>query len=107
MPFVRYIESSGRERTLESQAGLSVMLTAIRNGIRGIEAECGGCLDCATCHVYVDESQVDALPPPTAQEADLLAAVAAERQRTSRLSCQLTVPAGIETLIVHIPETQL
>ncbi len=107
MPLVRFVAPNGTERTLEIAAGNSVMQTAIRNSIQGIEAECGGCLDCATCHVYVDDSQLHAMPPPSAQEDAVLAGVAAERRSTSRLGCQLFVPAGIETLIIHIPETQL
>ena len=107
MPLIRFVQPSGAERTLEITAGNSVMLTAIRNGVSGIEAECGGCLDCATCYVYLDDSQLHAMPPPSAQEDAVLAAVAAERRPTSRLGCQLFVPAGLETLIVHIPETQL
>jgi len=107
MPFVRFVEANGAERTLEIAAGISVMQTAIRNSVRGIEAECGGCLDCATCHVYVDDSQLHAMPPVSAQEDAVLAAVAAERRPTSRLGCQLFVPASIEILIIHIPETQL
>ena len=107
MAFVQYVSSSGTERTCEVAAGASVMQTAIRNGVRGIDAECGGCLDCATCHVYVDETQLAALRPPSPQEEELLGAVAAERRPTSRLSCQLHVPAELETLVVHIPERQL
>lgn len=106
MPLVRFVEPTGADRIVEITAGSSVMQTAIRNSIRGIEAECGGCLDCATCHVYVDDSQLHAMPPPSTQEDAVLAAVAAERRPTSRLGCQLFVPAGIGTLIIHIPETQ-
>ncbi|WP_315834181.1 2Fe-2S iron-sulfur cluster-binding protein [Bradyrhizobium prioriisuperbiae] len=107
MPLVRFVEPNGAERTLEIVTGTSVMQTAIRHSVRGIEAGCGGCLDCATCHVYVDDSQLHAMPPASAQEDAVLAAVAAERRPTSRLGCQLFVPVGIETLIIHIPETQL
>ncbi|MEW6643098.1 MAG: 2Fe-2S iron-sulfur cluster-binding protein [Pseudomonadota bacterium] len=107
MPEIRYVLTSGEIRTVDAPAGTSVMLAAIRNGVRGIEAECGGCLDCATCHVYVDDASIGALPPPSDQEDALLAAVAAERRPTSRLGCQLLAPADGATLTVHVPERQL
>jgi 2Fe-2S ferredoxin len=107
MPLIRYVGAGGDECTCDATTGVSVMLTAIRNGVRGIEGECGGSLDCATCHVYVDGALLHLLPPPSAQEQELLAAVAAECRPASRLSCQLHVPAGMEMLIVHIPEGQL
>jgi 2Fe-2S ferredoxin len=78
------------------------MLIAIRNGVCGIEGECGGSLDCATCHVYVDGAQLHLLPPQ-----ELLAAVASERRpAVSRLSCQVQVPSSVEMFVVHIPERQ-
>lgn len=107
MPQIRYVLPSGETQTVDVAAGTSVMLAAIRHGVRGIEAECGGCLDCATCHVYVDDASRAVLPPPSKQEEALLAAVAAERRPTSRLGCQITVPADGATLTVHVPERQL
>ncbi|MBR1222773.1 2Fe-2S iron-sulfur cluster binding domain-containing protein [Bradyrhizobium sp. U87765 SZCCT0131] len=107
MPQIRYVQPSGAAEIIDVPAGTSVMLAAIRNGVRGIEAECGGCLDCATCHVYLDEPTMAALPPPSDQEEALLAAVAAERRPTSRLGCQVIAPAGDVTLTVHVPERQL
>jgi 2Fe-2S ferredoxin len=54
MPKITYIDSSGTDRTVDAELGSTVMETAIRNNIPGIEAECGGACACATCHVYVD-----------------------------------------------------
>jgi 2Fe-2S ferredoxin len=82
------------------------MLAAVRNGVSGIEGECGGCLDCATCHVYVDEAQMHALPLPDDDELELLGTVAAPRKPNSRLSCQLKPPFPIEALTVYVPEVQ-
>ncbi|MGO4714244.1 2Fe-2S iron-sulfur cluster-binding protein [Bradyrhizobium sp. 2TAF24] len=107
MPQIRFVQPSGAAEVVDVPAGTSVMLAAIRNGVRGIEAECGGCLDCATCHVYVDEASLAALPPLGDQEEAVLAAVAAERRPTSRLGCQVIAPAGTMTLTVHVPERQL
>src|SRR5215831_5592965 len=56
MPKITFNDSSGAGRTVEAELGSTVMETAIRNNIPGIEAECGGACACATCHVYVDEA---------------------------------------------------
>ena len=55
MPKITFIDSAGTARTVEAEVGATVMETALKNGIPGIEAECGGACACATCHVYVDE----------------------------------------------------
>jgi 2Fe-2S ferredoxin len=106
MARVKFAQRSGMENVVEVGSGVSVMLTAVRNGIDGIEGECGGCLDCATCHVYVDEAQLNALPPPKEDELELLGMVASTRRPNSRLSCQLKPPFPVETLTVCVPEKQ-
>ncbi|NWL10402.1 hypothetical protein DM793_03670 [Paenarthrobacter nitroguajacolicus] len=85
----------------------SVMKAAVNNRVKGIIGECGGVMQCATCHVYVDEDIADSLPPISDQEDEMLEGVATERTEHSRLSCQLfcsTVP--VEELTVYVPETQ-
>ena len=52
---ITYIDHPGTARTVEGEIGSTVMETA-KNGILGIEAECGGACACATCHVHVDEA---------------------------------------------------
>lgn len=106
MPTIIYIQPDGVERRVDVAEGLSVMLGAIQNNVRGIDAECGGCLSCATCHVYVDPADRDRLPPMAADEDELLAGVAAERRPTSRLSCQIAMTAALDGLVVQVPPTQ-
>lgn len=106
MPAVVYILKDGSERRVEVPEGTSVMLGAIQNNVPGIEAECGGCCSCATCHVYVDEAFAGKVPAPDLTESDLLSGVAAERRPTSRLSCQISMTAALDGLIVRIPEKQ-
>ncbi|MFY7962838.1 MAG: 2Fe-2S iron-sulfur cluster-binding protein [Elsteraceae bacterium] len=106
MPSVVYILKSGEERRLTVSNGSTVMRAAIQNDLPGIDAECGGCLSCATCHVYVDPAFADRLPPMSEDEDDLLSGVSAERQPTSRLSCQLTMTDALDGLIVRIPDRQ-
>jgi 2Fe-2S ferredoxin len=106
MPVVVYILKDGSERRVDVPADTSVMLGAIQNNVPGIEAECGGCCSCATCHVYVDETWFAKLPAKDAMEDDLLSGVAAERKPTSRLSCQINMTADLDGLVVRIPEKQ-
>ena len=102
---VKFVQHDGTEDLVEVGPGVSVMLAAVRNGIAGIEGECGGCLDCGTCHVYVDPDQVDALAPPQPDELELLAATA-RRRDTSRLGCQIKPPPTLDALIVYVPEAR-
>jgi 2Fe-2S ferredoxin len=106
VPKVKYVQQNGAERVLEIGSGISVMLAAVRDGVAGIEGECGGCLDCATCHVYVVEAQSIALAAPSDDERELLGTVAAPRKPNSRLSCQLKPPFPADTLTVYVPEAQ-
>lgn len=82
------------------------MRGAIDNGLPGIDAECGGCLSCATCHVYVEEKFLGLLEPAGKDEQDMLEFVAAERRPGSRLSCQIAVTAKLEGLTVRMPDRQ-
>jgi 2Fe-2S ferredoxin len=107
MPKVTYVDWDGSKRVVDVPVGTSVMQAAIANGIDGIVAECGGSMMCATCHVYVDENQLDRLPPMSATENDMLDCTRAERRPSSRLSCQLVATPAFEGLIVRLPETQL
>jgi ferredoxin, 2Fe-2S len=106
MPKVKYVQQDGTECVVEIASSVSVMLAAVRNGVSGIEGEWGGCLDCATCHVYVNEAQLSAIPLPSDEELELLGTVGAPRKPNSRLSCQLKPPFPTETLTVYIPEAQ-
>ncbi|WP_207004657.1 2Fe-2S iron-sulfur cluster-binding protein [Trinickia mobilis] len=106
MPIVTYILRDGERREIGVPAGTSVMEAAIRNNVRGIDAECGGCLSCATCHVYVDASSTAELPSPDESELELLEGVAAERRPESRLSCQLVMTPAMSGLVVQIVQKQ-
>lgn len=91
----------GVEQRIEAQLGQSVMNNIRDAGIDELVALCGGCLSCATCHVYVDPEQAGLLPPMTQDEDDLLDSSSA-RAETSRLSCQLPFTAALDGLRVTI-----
>ena len=106
MARITYVLTDGTRREVEAKSGASIMETAIKNNVKGIDAECGGCLSCATCHVYVDEAWFAKLPPPEPDETDMLGFVAAEREATSRLSCQLVMDEALDGIVVRIPAKQ-
>ena len=101
MPNVTYISSTGETTTIDVPMGTTVMENAIKNGIDGIVAECGGAMLCATCHVYVDPAYAQAIPQMTADENDVLDG-ASHRRETSRLSCQMTFRNELSGLKVEI-----
>ena len=105
MAKITYIEHSGKSHTIEVQNGLTVMEGAIQNNIPGIDADCGGSMACATCHVYVKEEWFNKLPKKEDGEEDMLD-MAFEPNKFSRLSCQLTVSDKLEGMIVNLPEKQ-
>ena len=105
MAKVTYIESSGNSHTIEIANGLSVMEGAVQNDIPGIDADCGGGMACATCHVYVKEEWFDKLPAKEDGEEDMLD-MAFEPKQNSRLSCQLIVSDELDGLVVDIPSQQ-
>jgi len=103
---VTYISDAGVSRQIAVNVGDSVMEGAIKNGVDGIVAECGGACMCATCHVYVEEQFLPKLDPMDETEAEMLQATAAERRPNSRLSCQIRVTQALDGLVVHTPVTQ-
>jgi 2Fe-2S ferredoxin len=106
MPKVIYVSHNGQSREVEVPVGMTVMNAALKNGIDGIIAECGGVCMCSTCHVYVDESFFSKLPPAQDTEEAVLDISAEERKPTSRLSCQIKVTDELDGLIVRLPEKQ-
>jgi|TARA_B100000965_G_C19463106_1_gene700633 2Fe-2S ferredoxin len=105
MPKINYIEHNGKLHKIEVANGLSVMEGAVQNDIPGIDADCGGSMACATCHVYVKEEWFDKLEKKEDGEEDMLD-MAYEPNKFSRLSCQLIVTDKLDGLEVTIPKKQ-
>ena len=105
MPKITYISEDNKTNTVEVQNGLTVMEGAIQNDIPGIDADCGGSMACATCHVYVEEKWLDKIPKAEEAEVDMID-MAFEPKKNSRLSCQLIVSDKLEGLTVTTPEKQ-
>ena len=105
MPKITFTDSRGAARTVEAEIGSTVMETAIRNNIPGIEAECGGACACATCHVYIDEAWREKVGGPSPMEEDMLD-FGYDVRSNSRLSCQIKVTEELDGLTVTTPDKQ-
>ncbi len=105
MPKIIYNDFSGNQKKLEVPNGLSVMEGAVRNNIHGIDADCGGSMACATCHVYVKEEWLNKLKKMENAERDMID-MAYEPKKNSRLSCQLIVSDELDGLEVTTPLKQ-
>ena len=105
MPKITYKDFQGGSKTIEIESGLTVMEGAIQNDIPGIDADCGGSMACATCHVYVDQQWIDKIPKAEDAENDMID-MAFEPKKNSRLSCQILVTEELNGLEVTTPEKQ-
>ena len=105
MPKIIYQDNKGNSKTIDVDNGLTVMEGAIQNDIPGIDADCGGSMACATCHVYVEEKWLDKLPKAEEAEVDMID-MAFEPKKNSRLSCQIIVTDSIDGLVVNVPSKQ-
>jgi ferredoxin, 2Fe-2S len=101
MPKLTIVNRAGAEKTIEAQAGLSVMENIRDAGFDELLALCGGCCSCATCHVHVDEDWTAAVGGPNGDEDDLLDS-SDHRNERSRLSCQIEMTAALDGLKVAI-----
>ncbi|NMM44567.1 2Fe-2S iron-sulfur cluster binding domain-containing protein [Rhodospirillaceae bacterium KN72] len=103
MPKITFINRDGSETVVDAKPGLSVMETAVDNGI-DIEAACEGSLACATCHlVVVDQEWYDKLGAPSDDEEDMLD-LAFGLTKTSRLSCQIRVTEELDGVRFRVPD---
>ncbi len=105
MARITYVEFDGTRHSIEVPPGQSVMEGAVRNGVPGIDADCGGNCACATCHVYVDEAWLGRVEGPLEGEKSMLDYVQ-KAKPNSRLSCQIAVTPELDGLVVSTPERQ-
>ncbi|MGL5839263.1 MAG: 2Fe-2S iron-sulfur cluster-binding protein [Sphingorhabdus sp.] len=102
---ISFITYDGQKTDVTGVTGESVMRTAKGAGIDGIVADCGGCLSCATCHIYIDPDWLEVLPPKDEMEESVLE-MAVDVQENSRLSCQIELSEALNGLVVHLPKSQ-
>jgi 2Fe-2S ferredoxin len=105
MPKIVFIAHDGEEHTVAADVGRTVMHAAVDNFVPGIVADCGGNCACGTCHGFVDERWLAALPAVQPGEQSLLEGLL-ETQSNSRLTCQIEVTPALDGLIVRLPKSQ-
>ena len=105
MAKIIYNDFEGNSKTVEVENGLSIMEGAIQNEIPGIDADCGGAMACATCHVYIKDEWFNKIPKAEDAEIDMID-MAYEPKKNSRLSCQIIVSDELDGLTVNIPSKQ-
>ena len=106
MAKITYVEHNGTNHTVDVQNGLTIMEGAVQNNIPGIDADCGGGMACATCHVYIGDEWFNKINQKSEGEDDMLDQ-AYEPKKNSRLSCQITVTEELEGLTLEMPEKQV
>ena len=99
MTKINFVSTDGNIDEFEAKIGDTVMEVATRNGVPGIEADCGGSCSCATCHVYIDDAFRDLVGPPNTNE-EMMLEFAEEVRPESRLSCQIKISDDLDGLIV-------
>lgn len=103
MPKVTWVLGDGRKITADVAVGHTLMEAAVANNVPDVIGECGGCLSCATCHVYVDAAWHGKTGGPGDMEGEMLEITLAERRELSRLSCQIKASDELDGLILHVP----
>ncbi len=107
MAKVTYIQPDGMQRTCVNFEGMTVMHLAVGNLVDGIDANCGGMMQCGTCHVYIAPEWADQVGPPSEDERAMLEGLeGVEVRPTSRLSCQIQLGEELDGLVIEIPTEQ-
>lgn len=107
MPTIHFTLADGSQRRATAPEGSTLLHASQLAGIDDFLAECGGSCTCGTCHCVIDPAQWSLLPAAETAEDEMLEFVAAGREATSRLACQLRVTAALDGLRVRIPATQI
>lgn len=98
---VNFVEDNGRRHRVLARGNVTLMELAVRQGMPGILAECGGSCACATCHVVIDPAWVPVVGDPNDMETVMLDLV--DRQPGSRLACQIKLRETMTGMVVHLP----
>ena len=97
---IRATDQAGVEHRLPALEGWTVM-EIVKDAGLPLKAECGGALECATCHVYVEDAWYDRLPSRRGEEDEKLDEAFAVRAN-SRLSCQIIMAPEFDGLHVTL-----
>ncbi len=105
MSRVTFVKFDDEQLSFDAENGTSVMQVAKDHNVPGIDADCGGECNCATCHVYVDEKWMPKVGMPHSAEEAIMS-LNPDRQPNSRLCCQIKITDELNGLVVRLPEFQ-
>tara|TARA_B100001173_G_C15793946_1_gene464700 strand:- start:173 stop:484 length:312 start_codon:yes stop_codon:yes gene_type:complete len=100
MPKIIITNRDGKKREIDADPNFTLM-EAIRDKGFDIEASCGGCCACATCHVYIDEKWKTRVTKLNDDEESMLD-LAFDVRDNSRLSCQIELSDELDGLELEI-----
>ena len=106
MPMIRFVDAAGTEYAVEAEEGVSAMEAAVKNGVPGIDGDCGGAAACATCHVYVDDDWLGKTGKAADEMEKNMLEFAEDVRETSRLACQISMSGALDGVILKLPEKQ-
>ena len=101
---VTWKTEDGKAITANVEYGINLMEAATSNNVPLIDGDCGGCLSCATCHVFVDPAWIAKTGTVTEVEDTMLEMTDVERRDNSRLSCQLIASPELDGIVLYVPE---
>ena len=94
------IDRDGNKHELEGDPN-STLMEILRDADLDIEAACGGCCACATCHVYINDQCLEKISPKDDDEESMLDQ-AFDVKNTSRLSCQISLSDELDGIELEI-----
>ncbi len=105
---ITFIQPDGSVQTVTARDNQSIMQAALAHKIAGIEGICGGCIACATCHIYIPEewqSRVQSEDNEQSEEEIDMLDMALGKRPNSRLGCQIKLTSALQGLKVFLPKT--
>jgi len=101
MPKINVVNRAGQAHVIEAKSGQTLM-EILRDHNMDVEAICGGCCSCATCHVFIDDAWAAKLPARSADEQELVEETEAYKPANSRLSCQIKMTDALDGMAVTV-----
>jgi 2Fe-2S ferredoxin len=105
MAVIHVTDRAGKAHTITAKTGATLMEN-LRDNNMDVEAICGGCCSCATCHVFVDDAWAAKMPPRTSDEKELVEQTSSYKPANSRLSCQIKFTEALDGLVVTVAPSE-
>lgn len=101
MPTINVTNRAGEAHQIEAKSGATLM-EILRDNDMDVEAICGGCCSCATCHIFIDDAWAGKIPAKSEDEQELVEETESYQEKNSRLSCQVTMTDDLDGLVMTV-----